>query len=150
MISKIVHIDEMINECPFFFCADAKASVNDGYNCKHSKQDEFGMIDDAIIGKCCSWSCPLGREATEKDFEDVDIDKNGWDVNDYEEHLFLVIETEEEVYARNIHECLDCPLYNNDCPGGATGTPNGYREPPCTSWNDDTLVFAGMYSDCDF
>lgn len=51
----------------------------------------------------------------------------------------------EKVLAKDIKECEDCPLYEHDCPGGATGTPNGYREPPCCSWNDDTEVYEGMY-----
>jgi|SRR5665647_2196561 len=51
----------------------------------------------------------------------------------------------EEKYAKDIKDCESCPLYKNDCSGGATGTPSGYKEPPCTSWNDDTLIYEGMY-----
>jgi hypothetical protein len=53
----------------------------------------------------------------------------------------------EDIYARDIHGCDECQLYGNDCHGGCVGTPNGYIEPPCTSWNDSTIVFEGMYSD---
>ena len=28
--------------------------------------------------------------------------------------------------------------------------PTGYTEPPCCSWNDDTLVCEGMYANCDY
>ena len=41
----------------------------------------------------------------------------------------------EKVLAKDIKECEDCLLYEHDCTGGAKGTPNGYKEPPCCSWN---------------
>lgn len=57
----------------------------------------------------------------------------------------------DEKYAKDICDCSDCPLLNNDCPGGWTSGNGGYPiEPPCTSWKDDTLVYEGMYSDMDY
>lgn len=48
--------------------------------------------------------------------------------------------------AKDINECEDCPLKDNDCPGGYTSGPTGKPiEPPCCSWNDDTDVSEGMY-----
>jgi len=53
---------------------------------------------------------------------------------------------EKIVTVKDITECGNCPLYENDCPGGVTGTPNGYTEPPCCSWGDpDKEIYAGMY-----
>lgn len=51
----------------------------------------------------------------------------------------------EEKYAKDITGCDDCPIYKKDCSGGCVGRPNGYTEPPCASWNDDILVYEGMY-----
>lgn len=54
----------------------------------------------------------------------------------------------EVVLAKEITCCEECPLLNEDCPGGWTSGPGGSPiEPPCTSWTDDQLVYAGMY-DC--
>jgi hypothetical protein len=52
----------------------------------------------------------------------------------------------DEVYAKDIHDCDECPLYEHGCTGGLTSDGNGRTiEPPCCSWNDDTVVFEGMY-----
>jgi hypothetical protein len=52
----------------------------------------------------------------------------------------------DEKLAKDIHSCEDCPLFNKDCSGGwgsdGIGTP---IEPPCFMWDDDTLVYDGMY-----
>lgn len=54
----------------------------------------------------------------------------------------------EDVYAKDIESCDTCPLYGKDCPGGWTSGAGGTPiEPPCTSWENDTLVFEGMYAD---
>ena len=54
----------------------------------------------------------------------------------------------DKKYAKDIHGCDECPLYKNDCPGGWTPSGGGTPvEPPCCSWNDDKLVFEGMYSE---
>ena len=54
------------------------------------------------------------------------------------------------VLAKDITGCDDCPIFEKDCPGGVTGTPNGYSEPPCTSWTDETEVYEGMYANIDY
>ena len=52
----------------------------------------------------------------------------------------------KEKYAKDIHGCDECPLYKKDCSGGWTSSAAGTPiEPPCTSWNDDTLVYEDMY-----
>lgn len=48
------------------------------------------------------------------------------------------------VFAKDISECGECPLEGKDCKG-VVSTPNGYMEPPCTSWKSDTKVYEGMY-----
>ena len=53
-----------------------------------------------------------------------------------------------DLYAQDIHDCSECPLYQHDCKGGwISGNGGNPIEPPCTSWSDDTIVFAGMYND---
>jgi hypothetical protein len=53
----------------------------------------------------------------------------------------------EEKLAKDIHDCDECPLYKKDCIGGWTSDGCGNPiEPPCTSWNDDVLIYEGMYS----
>lgn len=42
--------------------------------------------------------------------------------------------------ASEIEDCESCPLLGNHCSGGVTGSPNGYIEPPCTSWNPDDEI----------
>lgn len=50
------------------------------------------------------------------------------------------------ILAKDIKECEDCPLLHNDCCGGWTTNGNGTPiEPPCTSWNGDEEIYAGMY-----
>lgn len=52
----------------------------------------------------------------------------------------------EVVIAAQIEDCQGCPLYQEDCPGGWTSGPGGTPiEPPCTSWNGDEEIYAGMY-----
>lgn len=70
----------------------------------------------------------------------------------YEDVRYLICNaednTDEEIYAKDIDDCSNCPLYKKDCVGGwsnGNGTP---IEPPCTSWNEDDLVWEGMYGDC--
>lgn len=53
---------------------------------------------------------------------------------------------EYEIFAKDIEDCDGCPLLDNDCVGGWTSGGGGEPiEPPCCSWNDDTLVYSGMY-----
>lgn len=95
-MSKVIkHIDEMVKECRHFHCADVEVNVNNGYNCSHPDQEEFEEVNGVKVGKCYCWSCPMACEADEEDFDNPEIDKNGWDIDDYEEMTFLVIETEE-------------------------------------------------------
>ena len=92
-MSRIIkHIDEMVKECGHFHCADVELNVNNGYNCSHLNQEEFEEVNGVKIGKCYCWSCPMAYEADEEDFKNVDINKNGWSVEDYEEMTFMVAE----------------------------------------------------------
>lgn len=50
------------------------------------------------------------------------------------------------VYAKDIEDCGNCPLYKKDCVGGWTAYPDGTpKEPPCCFWNDDDEIYEGMY-----
>lgn len=60
----------------------------------------------------------------------------------------MFTEDDEDIRAGDINDCDDCPLQGNDCPGGPTSDGNGnHIEPPCTTWNKDKRIFAGMYDD---
>ena len=49
------------------------------------------------------------------------------------------------VLAKDIDDCLKCPLYESECPGGWTSDGAGNPiEPPCTSWNEDDEIWDGM------
>lgn len=40
---------------------------------------------------------------------------------------------------KHTEDCENCPLHIHEmCSGGFSQTPNGYTEPPCTSFDDDT------------
>ena len=50
--------------------------------------------------------------------------------------------------AKDIDDCSNCPLRENDCTGGwTTGVGSMSVEPPCASWDDKTEVYEGMYDD---
>ena len=50
------------------------------------------------------------------------------------------------IKAKDIHDCEDCPLLDDDCPGGWTsGTGGTPIEPPCCSWNNNDEIYKGMY-----
>ena len=94
MAKIIKSMDEMAKECGYFYSADVDIDVNNGYNCAHQNQEEYEIVDGKKIGKCYCWSCPLAYEVDQEDFKDPEIDKNGWNIDDYEEASFLVVEAE--------------------------------------------------------
>lgn len=48
--------------------------------------------------------------------------------------------------AKDIHDCDECPLYENECSGGWTSGAGGTPvEPPCCNWGDDDEIYDGMY-----
>lgn len=93
MTRKIEDIDVFANRCGYFYNAylEKDISCNNGYNCNHSEQSEVEVIDGEKIGRCHCYSCPLGYEADEEDFNNTDIDNNGWE---FEEMRYIVIEEE--------------------------------------------------------
>ena len=57
---------------------------------------------------------------------------------------------DREIHAKDITCCEECPLLHEDCPGGWTSGPGGSPiEPPCTSWTDNQVIYAGMYSQAE-
>lgn len=53
---------------------------------------------------------------------------------------------DKDIYAKDIDGCETCPLYQKDCGGVWTSNGNGTPiEPPCVSWDDDDLIWEGMY-----
>ena len=100
MPRKIYEIDEFANICGYFYDAEIEKDFNsnNGYNCKHLEQSERDTNDKTgeEIGKCYCWSCPLGYEADEEDFKNLDIDRNGYNEGDYEEMTYIVVENSEQ------------------------------------------------------
>lgn len=96
MARKIEAINTFANRCGYFYNAylEKDASINNGYNCRHPEQTETDTADNGEeIGKCYCWSCPLGYEPDEEDFENPEIDKNGF--TEYEEGEFIVVDEDE-------------------------------------------------------
>jgi hypothetical protein len=51
-----------------------------------------------------------------------------------------------DVKAKNITDCDECPLHKKDCLGGLVSGGAGQPiEPPCTNWNQEDIIFEGMY-----
>jgi len=51
-----------------------------------------------------------------------------------------------EKLAKEIKDCDDCPLHKYDCCGHWKSDGNGNPiEAPCESWNDNMLIYKGMY-----
>lgn len=92
MTRKIEKINDFANRCGHFYNAYIKKNINinNGYNCNNSKQEETETVDGQEIGKCYCWSCPLGYEPDEEDFNNPEIDNNGYE--GYVEGEFIVIE----------------------------------------------------------
>lgn len=90
MSSKIEDINVFANRCGYFYNAyiEKNISVNNGYNCNHPQQEETETVESQVIGRCHCFSCPLGCEADEEDFENTEIDNQGYE---YEEMQYLVI-----------------------------------------------------------
>ena len=90
MKRKIEHINDFANLCGYFenACIEKNININNGYNCIHPEQGEYEMVDKLKIGKCFSSSCPLGFDPDEEDFENPEIDNNGYE---YQEGEFLVV-----------------------------------------------------------
>ena len=82
---KLISLDELTNVCGFF---TSEYPVNNYYGCKHKecseseagfkKDNEFYVLSDNLeiskgrkiirLGKCYSFSCPLGFVAEKEDF----------------------------------------------------------------------------------
>lgn len=93
MSRKIELFDIVVQECGHFYNAYAEydINVNNGYNCDHPNQEDTEEVEGKKIGCCHCFTCPLGREAFEENFEDSTIDKQDYE---YEESAYLVIDEE--------------------------------------------------------
>ena len=86
-MSKIWDINDFANQCGYFYNAylEKGVSINNGYNCRHieCEETEINEATGEEIGKCYAFSCPLAYEADQEDFDDPDVDNDGWE--EYEE-----------------------------------------------------------------
>lgn len=75
MKRKVATFDEFSHVCTYFTTA---YDINNGYCCNHPDQKETDPDEKGIErGKCYCWSCPLGIEPDEEDFNDPDVDWDG-------------------------------------------------------------------------
>jgi len=92
MARKIYEINEFARSCGYFFNAyiDQDFCSNNGYNCRHPQQEETNTNEHTgeEIGSCFAWCCPLAYEADEEDFNNPNIDNNGYDT--WEEGSFVI------------------------------------------------------------
>jgi hypothetical protein len=96
---KIYSINDFANRCGYFYnaCLDKENfCCNNGYNCRHPQQEETARNPDTghDVGMCYAWSCPLGFEAEQEDFNDPNINNNGYE--ECEEGNFIVVDDKEE------------------------------------------------------
>lgn len=67
---KAVTFDEFSCACPYSYSYEDEC-INNYYNCKHPKQEEFETAENGDeVGKCYCFSCPLGIEAEQEDLTD--------------------------------------------------------------------------------
>lgn len=92
----IYQINNFANQCGYFYNAYLEDDYicNNGYNCNHPLQEECDINEETgeKVGKCFAWSCPLGSEADQEDFDDPDIDNNGY--TEWEDCEFIVVDEE--------------------------------------------------------
>ena len=75
MKRKVVVFDDFASYCPYY---NNDTSVNNGYGCDHPDQKETDPDDNGKQqGKCYNWSCPLGFEPDEEDWNNPDVDFDG-------------------------------------------------------------------------
>lgn len=68
---ELIELNTLANKCGYFYNAylEKGVSINNGYNCRHPKQEEFEDINGVKIGNCYSFSCPLAYKADREDCE---------------------------------------------------------------------------------
>lgn len=66
----IMELNDFANHCGYFHNAylTDDVSLNNGYNCRHEKQEERSEDNGKIIGCCYGFSCPLAYAA---DYDDL-------------------------------------------------------------------------------
>ena len=75
-------LNDFANRCGHFYIGE----VNNGYCCDHKEQTE----EEDGEKFCCYFSCPLAYRAEEEDFENIDIDKNGWSKDSIEDEQIVI------------------------------------------------------------
>lgn len=69
-VPMILELNRFANLCGYFHnaCLTDGVELNNGYNCRHEKQEEGEEMDGKWIGCCYAHSCPLAFPA---DYEDL-------------------------------------------------------------------------------
>lgn len=92
MSGRIIQNNSLANRCGYFHNAYLTDGItaNNGYNCRHPKQEEQCTEKGKIIGCCYAFSCPLGYEADKEDWE-----RFGLDPDEYEAGEYVVVDTDK-------------------------------------------------------
>lgn len=81
MKRKVAVFDDFAYACHYF---TSDTSVNNGYGCNHPEQEESDPDDSGKEqGKCYCFSCPLGIEPDEEDWNNPDVDFDGLQLGDF-------------------------------------------------------------------
>lgn len=83
---KMVLFEDFARVC---YYSDFSSDVNNGYGCKHPRQEENGC--------CFCHSCPLGIEADKDDLNNPNVNRDDIDEDDFaEEGEYILVPTGEE------------------------------------------------------
>jgi hypothetical protein len=81
MKRKVVVFFWFAANCPHY---NNETDVNNGYGCNHPEQEETDPDENGKEqGKCYCWSCPLGVEPDEEDWNNPDVDFDGFEYENF-------------------------------------------------------------------
>lgn len=96
-MNVIMSINDFANRCGHFYNAYLSdgISANNGYNCRHPKQERIFIDDESgkTVGCCHCSCCPLGYEAGEADCLRSGLSPNGEE--------YIVVDIPEEKFNEN-------------------------------------------------
>ena len=101
----ILDTDEFANLCGYFFNAEyhdlTLPNCNNGYNCKHQRQEEGTEVGDRFIGSCYAWSCPLGYPPDAHDLKKYGVIEDDCNEDECKEsNSDYVVVTDQETIQR--------------------------------------------------
>lgn len=100
----ILELNHFANLCGYFhnaYLTDG-ISYNNGYNCRHPRQEEVTEEDGKIIGGCFCHSCPLGYPPDANDLAKNGVlsEKEAAEYHDGESDLDYIVVSDDETVAK--------------------------------------------------